>query len=114
MDSSPKQPDASVVLVELQQALDGAARCIELAKRETARIDASLRAQSPGVLQVEQEFLDNARKGREQLRLLDLRYELPPSPPQALSPARSSVEVLLLGSEEEEAALSLSLVAPAE
>lgn len=82
MDESPKPPDGPTVLAELREALDTADRCIELAKREAARIDASLRAQSEGGARIEQVFLDNARKGREKLSMLDLRFELPPSPPE--------------------------------
>jgi len=87
MDESPKQPEGPDLLAELRQTLDTSARCIELAKREAARVDASLRTQSEGGAQVEQVFLDNARKRREQLSLLDLRFELPPSPPRELPPA---------------------------
>lgn len=86
MDQPPKPSDGASVLDELQRALDGAARCIELAKQEGARIDAALRAQPSGSMPVEQKLLDNARKRREQLSLLDLHYELPPSPPQELPP----------------------------
>jgi len=86
VDESPKQPEGSELLSELREALDNAARCIELAKREAARVDAALRAQGEGGAQVEQVLLDNARKGRERLSLLDLRFELPPSPPQELPP----------------------------
>ncbi|MFL6233045.1 MAG: hypothetical protein ACJ76N_07920 [Thermoanaerobaculia bacterium] len=95
MDESPKPPDAASLVAELQQALDGSARCIELAKRETARIEASLLTQALGEAQSEQELLDNARKRREQLRLLD---------PQELAPAPDLGEVSLLSSEEVEAA----------
>ena len=77
--SSKPPPDGAAILDELKRALDGAARCIELAKREGARIDAAL--------QVEQTLLENARKRREQLSMFDLRFELPPSPPQELPPA---------------------------
>jgi hypothetical protein len=88
MDQSPKPPDDSSVLDELKKALEGSARCIELAKQEAARIDASLREQSTGRVQVEQTLLDNARKRREQLSLLDLLSELPPpSPPREPPPS---------------------------
>ena len=88
MDQSSKPPpDGAAILDELKRALDGAARCIELAKREGARIDAALRAQPAGGVPVEQTLLENARKRREQLSLFDLRLELPPSPPQELPPA---------------------------
>jgi hypothetical protein len=87
MDQALKPPpDGTAILDELKRALDGAARCIELAKREGARIDAALRAQPPGGVQVEQTLLENARKRREQLSMFDLRFELPPSPPQELPP----------------------------
>jgi hypothetical protein len=85
MDEEPKPPDGAAVVAELKQALDVADRCIELAKREAARADASLRAQSEGGARVEQELLDNARKGREQLSSFDLRLEVPPSPPEELA-----------------------------
>jgi len=87
MDEEPKPTDGAAVVAELRQALDAADRCIELAKREAARADASLRAQSEGGARVEQELLDNARKRREQLPSLDLRLEVPPSPPSELPPA---------------------------
>jgi hypothetical protein len=90
MEHSSEPPDGASVLDDLKKALDGAARCIDLARRETARIDASLRAQSvEGGAQIEQRLLDNARKGREQLSLLEapssaslpLLLEVPPMPP---------------------------------
>src|SRR3954447_13414774 len=87
MDEAPKPPDGAAVVAELRQALDAASRCIELAKREAARADASLRAQSDGGARVEQELLDTARKGREQLSALDLWLEVPPSPPSEPPPA---------------------------
>lgn len=86
MDEPPKPLDGPAVLAELQQALDAADRCIELAKREAARADASLRAQSDGGARVEQVFLDTARKRREQLSALDLWLEVPPSPPAEPAP----------------------------
>ncbi|HEY2295202.1 MAG TPA: hypothetical protein VGM86_31250 [Thermoanaerobaculia bacterium] len=86
MDEAPKPLDGPTVVAELRQALAAAARCIELAKREVARIDASLRAQSAGGAQVEQVFLDTTRKRREQLSRIDLRFELPPSPPEEQAP----------------------------
>jgi hypothetical protein len=82
MNEEPKPPDGAVVVAELRQALDAADRCIELAKREAARADASLRAQSEGGARIEQVFLDTTRKRREQLSSLDLRLELPPLPPE--------------------------------
>jgi len=87
MEESPKPPDGPAVVADLRHALDTSARCIELAKREAARVEASLRAQAEGGAQVEQVFLDTTRRRREQLSLLDLRFELPPSPPQELPPA---------------------------
>jgi hypothetical protein len=72
-------------LDELKKALEGAARCIELARREASRIDASMRARPSGGMQVEQAFLDTTRKRREQLSSFDLQPELPPvSPPREL------------------------------
>jgi len=88
MDQSSKPPpDGTAILDEIKRALDGAARCIELAKREGARIDAALRAQPSGGAQIEQTFLENARKRREQLSMFDLRFELPPLSPQEIPPA---------------------------
>ena len=80
MDESPKPPDGPAILEELRQALDGSSRCIELAKQEAARIDASLRAQSEGGARIEQVFLDTTRKRREQLLATDLLFEVPPLP----------------------------------
>lgn len=93
MDESPKPPDGSAVIEGLRQALDTAARCIDLAKREAARIEASFEAQSVGGTQVEQTFLDNTRKRREQLlRSSSLLFEvpilaLPREPPSAAPPS---------------------------
>ena len=87
MDQPPKPPDGAAVLDGLKRSLDGAARCIELAKQEAARVDAAMRAQPSRGVQVEQALLENARKRREQLSILDLRFELPPSPPLDLPPA---------------------------
>jgi hypothetical protein len=86
MDEEPKPPDGAAVVAELRQALDAADRCIELAKREAARADASLRAQSEGGARIEQVFLDTTRERRAQLSSLDLRLELPPSPPEEQAP----------------------------
>ncbi len=86
MNEEPKPPDGAAVVAELRQALDAADRCIELAKLEAARADASLRAQSEVGAGVEQVFLANARKRREQLASLDLRMEVPPSPPEEQAP----------------------------
>lgn len=85
--STPKPPDGAAVLEGLKQALDGAARCIDLAKKEAARVDAALRSPPSGSVQFEQALLDNAKKRREQLFLVDLRFEIPPSPPQDILPA---------------------------
>jgi hypothetical protein len=87
MDEEPKPPDGAAVVAELRQALDAADRCIELAKREAARADASLRAQSDGGARIEQALLDTARKRREELSSVDLWLEVPPSPPEELPPA---------------------------
>ncbi|HEY3571638.1 MAG TPA: hypothetical protein VGP73_27170 [Thermoanaerobaculia bacterium] len=85
MDETSKPPDGPAVVAGLRQALDNAARCIELAKREAARVDASLRERSEGGAQMEQVFLDTTRKRREQLLASDLRFEVPPLPvPQEL------------------------------
>jgi hypothetical protein len=94
MDEAPKPPDGAAVVAELRQALDAADRCIELAKREAARADATLRAQSDGGARVEQVFLDTARRRREQLSALDLWLEVPPSPPeeQATRPPPPGIE----------------------
>jgi hypothetical protein len=101
VDESPK-PGSSGVLDELQRVLDGAGQCIELAKQEAARAEASLRTQSAGRARAfEQALLDNARRRREQLRSLDLRLELPPNPPpQEPPPAERSVVMSLRSSEE--------------
>jgi hypothetical protein len=87
MDEEPKPTDGAAVVAELRQALDAADRCIELAKREAARVDASLRSQSDGGERAEQVLLDTARKRREQLSALDLWLEVPPSPPSEPPPA---------------------------
>jgi hypothetical protein len=97
MDESPKPPDGSSVIEGLRRALDTAARCIDLAKQEAARIEASFQAQSVGGAQVEQTFLDNTRKRREQLvRSSGLLFEVPtvslpqePPPPAPLSLAET-------------------------
>jgi len=88
MEQESKPPDGASILEELKQALEGSARCIELARQEAARADASLREQPSEGAQVEQALLDNAKKRREQLSLLDLRFEVPPlSPPPEMPPA---------------------------
>jgi hypothetical protein len=105
MDEEPKPPDGAAVVAELRQALDAADRCIELAKREAARADASLRAQSEGGARVEQVFLDTTRKRREQLSSLDLHLEVPPLPPPEPLPA-------VLSPAEKGAPLELETQAP--
>jgi hypothetical protein len=67
MDQPPKASDDSVV-EDLKRALEGAACCIELARREAERVEATFRALSPGgALPVEQKMLADARRRRKEL-----------------------------------------------
>lgn len=59
--------DSPSILGELAQALVGADRCLELARKERARIDAALQTSSDKSTEAERLVLEQARERREQL-----------------------------------------------
>ena len=95
MDQPPKEPVDYSILDDLQKALSGADRCIELARRQRDLIAAASRAHLEGGTEAERQLLENVRERREQLVALEPPVAMtpPPSleaaapPPVAESPA---------------------------
>jgi len=97
MDLSLKPPADSSVLDELRQAIESADRCLALARREAARIDAALRRASSGEPNIEQQMLENVRRRRELLTL----FELPPVSLEVVDPPARELQPAAPPSREE-------------
>jgi hypothetical protein len=81
MDQPPKESTDPSILDEIKQALAGADRCIELARKQRDCITKALPALSAGGMEAENLLLEHAREGREKLEALELRAETTPPPP---------------------------------
>ena|SRR5258708_2752970 len=92
MDQPPKESTDSSILDEIKQALLGADRCIELARKQRDLMTNTLPSLSAGGMEAANQVLEHAREEREKLEALELQVEVtpPPSLVEALPPSLES------------------------